>query len=44
MDFFFSEDNLTRAVPEETKKNSPKLLLDEHIWAYLAKTLREQGF
>lgn len=26
------------------KKNSPKLLLDEHIWAYLAKILREQGF
>lgn len=24
--------------------NSPKLLLDEHIWAYLAKLLREQGF
>jgi len=23
---------------------SPKLLLDEHIWAYLAKILREQGF
>lgn len=22
----------------------PKLLLDEHIWAYLAKILREQGF
>ena len=28
----------------EAKKNSPKLLLDEHIWAYLAKLLREQGF
>ena len=28
----------------ETKKNSPRLLLDEHIWAYLAKLLREQGF
>ena len=28
----------------ETKKNVPKLLLDEHIWAYLAKILREQGF
>ncbi len=28
----------------EIKKNSPKLLLDEHIWAYLAKLLREQGF
>ena len=25
-------------------QNSPKLLLDEHIWAYLAKILREQGF
>lgn len=24
--------------------NSPKLLLDEHIWAYLAKLLRGQGF
>ena len=24
--------------------SSPKLLLDEHIWAYLAKLLREQGF
>lgn len=23
---------------------APKLLLDEHIWAYLAKILREQGF
>ncbi len=31
-------------MSEETKKNSPKLLLDEHIWAYLAKILREQGF
>jgi len=28
----------------QSKKNSPKLLLDEHIWAYLAKILREQGF
>ena len=28
----------------EMGKNSPKLLLDEHIWAYLAKLLREQGF
>ncbi|MEO8356549.1 MAG: DUF5615 family PIN-like protein [Chloroflexota bacterium] len=28
----------------ETKKNSPKLLLDEQIWKYLAKLLREQGF
>lgn len=26
------------------KKNSPKLLLDEQIWAYLATLLREQGF
>ena len=25
-------------------KDPPKLLLDEHIWAYLAKILREQGF
>lgn len=24
--------------------NSPKLLLDEHIWVYLATLLREQGF
>ena len=24
--------------------NSPKLLLNEHIWAYLAKVLRKQGF
>lgn len=31
-------------MSEETKKNSPKLLLDEHIWAYLAKLLRDQGF
>jgi len=31
-------------MSNETKKNSPKLLLDEHIWAYLAKLLREQGF
>ena len=22
----------------------PRLLLDEHIWVYLAKLLREQGF
>ena len=29
---------------DETKKKPPKLLLDEHIWAYLAKFLREQGF
>lgn len=26
------------------KKNSPKLLLDEQIWVYLANLLREQGF
>ncbi len=26
------------------RKNPPKLLLDEHIWSYLAKILREQGF
>ena len=31
-------------MSSETKRNSPKLLLDEHIWAYLAKILREQGF
>jgi hypothetical protein len=31
-------------MSNETKKNTPKLLLDEHIWAYLAKLLREQGF
>ena|ERR1043165_7733730 len=24
--------------------NPPRLLLDEHIWAYLATLLREQGF
>lgn len=29
---------------KEPGKSSPKLLLDEHIWAYLAKILREQGF
>lgn len=28
----------------EMGKNSPKLLLDEQIWKYLAKLLREQGF
>lgn len=28
----------------ETGKNIPKLLLDEQIWKYLAKLLREQGF
>jgi predicted nuclease of predicted toxin-antitoxin system len=26
------------------KSNAPKLLLDEQIWVYLAKLLREQGF
>lgn len=31
-------------MSNETKKNTPRLLLDEHIWAYLAKILREQGF
>src|SRR5215213_6872316 len=31
-------------MSKEPKKSSPKLLLDEHIWAYLAKLLREQGF
>jgi predicted nuclease of predicted toxin-antitoxin system len=31
-------------MSKESKKNSPKLLLDEHIWAYLATLLREQGF
>lgn len=31
-------------MTNESKKNVPKLLLDEHIWAYLAKILREQGF
>lgn len=31
-------------MSKESKKNSPRLLLDEHIWAYLAKILREQGF
>ena len=29
---------------DEDKKNAPKLLLDEHIFTYLAKLLREQGF
>ena len=28
----------------DTGKNSPKLLLDEQIWKYLARLLREQGF
>lgn len=27
-----------------SEANSPKLLLDEHIWVYLATILREQGF
>ena len=31
-------------MSDETKPRSPKLLLDEHIWVYLAKLLREQGF
>jgi hypothetical protein len=31
-------------MSNETKKSAPKLLLDERIWAYLAKLLREQGF
>jgi molybdate-binding protein len=31
-------------MSNQPKKNTPKLLLDEHIWAYLAKLLREQGF
>ena len=31
-------------MSKESKKNSPKLLLDEHIWTYLATLLREQGF
>jgi predicted nuclease of predicted toxin-antitoxin system len=26
------------------ESNAPKLLLDEHIWVYLATLLREQGF
>ena len=29
---------------EGAANDLPKLLLDEHIWAYLAKILREQGF
>ena len=28
----------------EMGKDSPKLLLDEQIWKYLAKLLREEGF
>ena len=31
-------------MSQESKKNTPRLLLDEHIWAYLAELLREQGF
>ena len=31
-------------MSNETRKNSPKLLLDEQIWKYLAKLLREEGF
>jgi predicted nuclease of predicted toxin-antitoxin system len=31
-------------MSKEIGDHSPKLLLDEHIWAYLAKLLREQGF
>jgi predicted nuclease of predicted toxin-antitoxin system len=31
-------------MSNETKKSTPKLLLDEHIWAYLAKILRAQDF
>ena len=27
-----------------SETDSPKLLLDEHIWVYLATLLREQGF
>ena len=29
---------------KEDRDDSPKLLLDEHIWAYLAKLLREERF
>ena len=29
---------------DEAEHNLPRLLLDEHIWTYLAKILREQGF
>ena len=29
---------------KEMGKKPPKLLLDEQIWTYLAKILREQGF
>jgi predicted nuclease of predicted toxin-antitoxin system len=31
-------------MSQKMGKNPAKLLLDEHIWAYLAKILREQGF
>ena len=31
-------------MSEGATGNFPRLLLDEHIWAYLAKILREQGF
>lgn len=31
-------------MTEESKKSPPKLLLDEHIWTYLATLLRKQGF
>ena len=31
-------------MSDEPAKKSPKLLLDEHIWTYLAKLLRDQGF
>jgi hypothetical protein len=31
-------------MTEEAKKTPPKLLLDEHIWTYLATLLRKQGF
>jgi predicted nuclease of predicted toxin-antitoxin system len=31
-------------MKKEMGKNPAKLLLDEHIWSYLAKILREQGF
>ncbi len=31
-------------MSEETEKSSLKLLLDEQIWKYLAKLLRDEGF
>jgi len=31
-------------MSKESKNKSPKLLLDEHIWAHLAKLLRAEGF